>query len=63
MRKYIINIKTGIIHDARKPCPACKKMMESNKKYFDTFESAENFFEGEKKKGLPCGKCFIDENA
>ena len=29
----------------------------------DSTGHGKNFFEGEKKKGLPCGKCFIDENA
>ena len=33
---------------------------ESNKKYFDDYNEAVNFFEGKSKKGNPCGICLKD---
>lgn len=56
MYKYIINIKTGAIHNAINPCSACKRMIEANKKMFNSYDDAENYFEGDK-KGTPCGVC------
>lgn len=55
--KYILNIKTGIIHDALKPCNKCNQAKEENKQYFDNYADAENFFEGKTAKGKPCGIC------
>lgn len=60
--KYILNIKTGTIHNALNPCDKCKKAKEGNKKYFDDYESAENFFEGKTAKGKPCGICLKDKD-
>ena len=60
MSKYILNINTGAIHNGEKPCCFCKKMKESNKKYFDDYNEAVNFFEGKSKKGNPCGICLKD---
>lgn len=62
MVKYILNIKTGKIHDAQKPCAQCKNSNEGNKKYFDNYEAAVNYFEGKTLKGLPCGKCLKEKN-
>ena len=36
MRKYILNIHTGAIHNGQAPCHLCQKMKESNKKYGQT---------------------------
>ena len=55
MRKYILNIHTGAIHNGQAPCHLCQKMKESNKKYFDNYNEAVNFYEGKNKKGTPCG--------
>lgn len=60
LHKYVINIKTGAIHDGQNPCPACRMMIEANKKYFGKLEEAENYFEGGK-KGTRCGRCFRDK--
>lgn len=57
MSKYILNISTGTIHNGQTPCHLCKKMKESNKKYFDDYNEAVNFYEGKNKKGTPCGIC------
>ena len=58
MSKYILHILKGTIHDGENPCYHCKKMKEENKKYFDDYDDAVNFFEGKNKKGVPCGTCF-----
>ena len=55
--RYVVNIKTGIIHNDIKPCSTCKQMKEANKKYFDMLDEAENFFEGGS-KGVLCCRCF-----
>ena len=57
MAKYILNIKTGAIHNAIAPCAQCKRTSEGNKKYFDVYKDAVNFFEGKTLKGRPCGVC------
>jgi len=57
MSKYILNIQSGAIHNGKTPCSPCKKMKESNKKYFDDYNKAVDFFEGKNKKGYPCGRC------
>ena len=62
MKNYILNIKTGIIHDGRNPCARCKKANEGNKKYFEKYEEAVNFYEGKTSKGRPCGICLKDKN-
>ena len=62
MAKYILNIKTGIIHNAIMPCAHCKRTKEGNKKYFEIYEEAINFFEGKNKKGEPCGICLKDKD-
>ena len=61
-KNFILNINTGKIHNGIFPCPQCKKAKEENKKYFDNYEDAVNFFEGQTKKGVPCGKCLIEKN-
>ena len=58
MSKYILNINTAKIHDGENPCSVCKRMSEENKKYFDNYDEAVNYFEGKNKKGTPCGICF-----
>ena len=57
-KNYLINIKTGKIHSGKKPCPAVSKMAEFNKKWFDTFTEAENYYGGEDKKADICSRCF-----
>ena len=57
MIKYILNIKTRVIHNAIAPCAQCKKTTAGNKKYFEIYEEAVNFFEGTATKGKPCGIC------
>ena len=61
MAKYILNIKTGKIHDGKKPCGQCRNCNESNKKYFNSYDEAVNFFEGNAKKGSPCGRCLREK--
>lgn len=62
MSKYILNIKTGTIHSAITPCAQCKKTNVGNKKYFEIYEDAVNFFEGKTLKGRPCGICLKDKD-
>jgi len=62
MSKYILNIKTGKIHDGVNPCYQCKKSKEGNKKFFDNYDEALNFFEGETSKGEPCGICLKEKD-
>ena len=60
--KYILNIKTGKIHNAVTPCIPCRKTTEGNKKHFEVYEEAVNFFEGKTQKGEPCGICMKDKD-
>lgn len=60
MKKYLLNIDTAKIHNALIPCNAAKSMKECNKKFFDNYEDAVNYYEGNKKKGTPCGRCLKD---
>lgn len=62
MRKvYLLNINTGKIHSAKTPCARAKKMAVANRKYFENYEEAENYFEGKAKKGTPCVYCFPEK--
>ncbi|MGC2871849.1 hypothetical protein ACDL92_00955 [Ihubacter sp. mB4P-1] len=54
--RYILNIKTGVIHDSEKACIAREKMVEKNSKKSNSYEELINFFEGEE-KGKFCGIC------
>lgn len=54
--KYLLNIKTGIIHNGDTPCYQGKRMKEDNKKYFETLEEAVNYYGGDR-KGVCCGIC------
>lgn len=56
--KYLLNISTGVIHDADNPCYQGRIMNESNKKIFDTEKEAVNYYEGNENKGRKCGRCF-----
>lgn len=57
MSKYILNIKTGKIHDGKNPCAPCNQAKKSNLKFFDNYNDAINYFEGSSEKGIPCGRC------
>lgn len=58
MRKYLLNIQRATIHNGIHPCVAARKMKESNKKWFDTYQEAENYYEGKTRSGVICGNCF-----
>ena len=60
MKKFLLNIANGKIHKGifQDQCRAVKKMKESNQKWFDVYEEAENYYEGKTKKGEICGICF-----
>ena len=60
-RRFLLNISTGTIHDTKKNCPYTKRMKKANKQFFDTYEQAENYYEGEK-KGEPCAFCMRKYN-
>lgn len=60
-RNYLLNIKTGKIHSAKHPCARAKRMDEANKKYFEDYEKAVDYFEGKIKKGEPCVLCFPEK--
>jgi len=59
--KYLLNIKTGTIHDGSAYCPRINRMAEFNKKWFDKYEDAVNYYSGKEKKGCPCGICLKDK--
>ncbi len=59
IKKYLLNIQTKKIHNGFSPCHRAKSMKESNKKWFDNYEEAVNFYEG-KSRGEPCGICLKD---
>ncbi len=44
--KYLLNIKTGTIHDGSAYCPRINRMAEFNKKWFDKYEDAVNYYSG-----------------
>lgn len=62
MKKYLLNISTGRIHNGRKPCYQGMLIAEFNKKWFDDYKEAVNYFEGKGKKGCPCGRCLKEED-
>lgn len=53
---FLLNIKSGKIHNGIAPCPAVKNMGTENTKVFHSFDEAVNFFEGGK-KGEACIRC------
>lgn len=53
MKNYLLNISAGTIHNGKIPCAQAMRMAESNKKWFDKYEDAVNYFEGGKKKRIP----------
>ena len=57
MKKYLLNIQTGTIHNGKNPCNQGRTMAEFNKKWLDEYLKAVNYFEGTGKKGCPCGIC------
>lgn len=58
MRRYLLNIAQGKIHNGISPCSPAMRMAEANKKWFDTYIEAENYFEGDSKKSEICNRCF-----
>ena len=58
-KKFLLHLKRGTIHLTEANCRHVAKMREANKKYFDTYEEAQNFYEGDK-KGRPCTTCKPD---
>ena len=62
MPKYVLNIRTRTIHSGEKPCAQCKRTNAGNKKYFEKYEDAVNFYEGKNSKGKPCGVCLKDRD-
>ncbi len=58
-KKYLLHLKNGTIHLTHATCPHVKKMNADNKKFFDKYDEAVHFFEGDK-KGHPCGTCHPD---
>lgn len=57
MGKYLLNIHTATIHNGDNPCCQGRIMAEANKKWFNEYLEAVNFFEGKNKKGTPCNRC------
>ncbi len=62
MRKFLLNIAQGKIHNGILPCAPAMRMAEANKKWFDTYIEAENYFEGDSKKGVICNRCFKNKD-
>lgn len=62
MSKYVLNIKTGIVHNGINPCGQSKRTNKGNQKFFESYEDAVNFFEGKTLKGKPCGICLKDKD-
>ena len=58
MKKFLLNIAQRKIHNGLLPCYSVSKMAEANKKYFDTYEEAENYYAGGSRKGEICNICF-----
>ncbi|MCH5267336.1 MAG: hypothetical protein J1E62_03240 [Lachnospiraceae bacterium] len=63
MKKYLLNINSGVIHDGKNPCHQGKTAADFNKKEFDKLSDAMNYFEGKGKKGRPCEKCLKDHSS
>ena len=61
MKKYLLNINRAVIHSGESPCNPAKRMKEANKKWFDDYEEAVNFYEDENKKGQPCTLCLKEK--
>ena len=61
MKRYLLNISSGTIHNGLKPCYQGRLTAEFNKKWFDDYLEAVNYFEGRGKKGCPCGNCLKEK--
>lgn len=61
MEKYFLNISSGTIHNGLKPCYQGRTTAEFNKKWFNEYSDAVNYFEGKGKTGCPCGKCLKEK--
>lgn len=59
--KYLMNLHTGIIHSGKQPCASGQNMAEKNRIWSDNLNELENFFEGDKKKGVLCARCFHEK--
>lgn len=55
-RRYLLNIKTGKIHDGENLCYRGRSMSEENQKWADSLDELVNFYEGNK-KGIACAVC------
>ena len=62
MRKFLLNIAQGKIHNGILPCAPAMRMAEANKKWFDTYIEPENNLEGDSKKGVICNRCFKNKD-
>lgn len=56
-KPFMLNISRAVIHDGMHPCGNAKRIKTENIKWFDSYEDAVNYYEGECKKGIPCGIC------
>lgn len=54
--RYLLNLKSGKIHDGKNLCSQGSRIAEENRKWSDSFEELVDFFEGGK-KGVACGIC------
>lgn len=54
--RYLLNIRTGKIHDGENLCYHGRNIAEENQKWSNSFEELVDFFEGSK-KGVACGVC------
>ena len=51
MKRYLLNLDKKTIHNGLDLCYAAKRMKKSNQKWFDKYEDAENYYEGDMEKG------------
>lgn len=58
MKRYLLNLDKKTIHNGLSLYYAAKRMKKSNQKWFDKYEEAENYYEGDTDKGHICGVCF-----
>ena len=58
---YLLNIHTGTIHSAERPCYRAKQMKDAYKRFFSTYEAAEADFSRRKRKALSCASCLKEK--
>ena len=60
-KQYVLNIRTGIIHRKKRICHLGKRIKQENKKSFDQYQEAVDYYDNDSMKAHKCAVCFPEE--